>query len=253
MKLSYFTEEAYDKLYNSINDNESFYREAEPWIDEYFGDIEYKSKSSVDVGIFKPYYIPGKKSNEQKSQEDLINVRNLYNAMKKLNPIQASNKYMWTYLCHAIEDNHKYIVDRWLQEEQSNTIKTRFFVTSDSGSLFSNGLARLWWYGYLTYDENRSNPYELTEILLMNQTICKDFIDTKNRESRVRSQGVLSALKDFRDTVDPGESIIDYFRDCNKYLNHYAAVTSLDFLSAEEIKDLALVALNNARARLHNK
>lgn len=250
MYLGYFTEEAYDRLLNDVNENVERYKETEPWLQDYFGNNNYyKVSKSVNVNAFSPYFVPGKKSDLQKSQEDLANVRFMYDAFKSLTPLQASNKYMWTYLCHDNADCRRYIIDRWMSDARENTVKTRFFVRNSSDLLNDNALSRLWWYGYLTYDEGNSNHYELTEILLMNQTICTDVIDTLNRMNFERIKGVLLALRDFREIVGEKESIIDYFRECKKYLNHYAAVTTLELLDHEEIRKLTLdymVKLRNA-------
>ena len=146
---------------------------------------------------------------------------------------------MWTYLCHAVPEFRAYIIDRWLQGERDNTIKNRFFVTTPNSLLNDNALSRLWWYGYLTYDENNNNHYALTEILLTNQTICTDVMDTFNRMNHDRIRGVLLAIRDFKAELSGNEGITDYFRECKKYLNHYAAVTTLEYLDSNEIKDLA--------------
>lgn len=240
MLLHFFTEEAYEKLLNEIPQNANHYSSKEDWLSNYFGSsVEYFKKSSVDVNMFFPEYTPGKKDDSQKSQEDLVNTRLLFDSFRNLTPLQASNKYMWTYLCHAIPEYRKYIQDRWMQEERSNTIKSRFFVTTTSSLLNDNALSRLWWYGYLTYNSQSSNPYALTEILLTNQTICTDVMDTFNRMNYDRMRGVLMAIKDFKNMLLANEGITEYFRECKKYLNHYAAVTTLEFLDSEEIRDIA--------------
>jgi hypothetical protein len=165
MLLGYFTEEAYEKLLHDISRNAQNYSSGEDWIPTYFGgSTEYFKFSSVDVGMFTPAYTPGKKDDQQKSQEDLVNTRLIYDAFKNLTPLQASNKYMWSYLCHAIPQYADYIRDRWMREERENTIKSRFFVTTPGSLLNDNALSRLWWYGYLTYDRSNSNHYALTEI-----------------------------------------------------------------------------------------
>ena len=240
MLLSCFTEPAYEKILHSISENEEKYQTPSDWISEFFGEEEYfKTSKTVDVMYFKPHYEEGKKSDELKSEEDLINTRNMYDAFKKLTPLQASNKYMWTYLCHADLEYQKYIHNRWMTKERDNTIKTRYFVTDKRDSLFENALARLWWYGYLTYDENRSNPYALTSILLMNQTICTDFIDTKNSMNPTRAKGVLAALQEYSENV--GKSgLTNKFRELNKHLNRIAAVTNFDFLKPEDITKICL-------------
>lgn len=239
MLLSFFTEEAYDELLNNTANNSEKYLQEDEWLDEFFGNRHYFKQSTVDVLPFTPAYDSAVKTDDQKSQEDLINTRKIYDAFKNLTPIQASNKYMWTYLCHAVPEYRKYILNRWT-DLRENTIKTRYFVTSTKDSLFNNSLSRLWWYAHLTYDSANRNPYALTQTLLTNQTICTDFIDTYNCRNANRSKGVLTAIKEFIDILGTTKGVSNYFRECNKYLNRYAAVTNMDFLAPEEIKKITL-------------
>ena len=249
MLLGYFTEEAYDKLLHNIPNNAERYSKKEEWLPAYFGSTtNYYKMSTVDVSTFVPAYSPGKKDDAQKSQEDLVNTRLIHSAFISLTPLQASNKYMWTYLCHAVPEYRDYIRDRWMQDERENTIKNRFFVTTPGSLLNDNALSRLWWYGYLTYDLQSSNPYALTEILFTNQTICTDVMDTLNRMNLDRMRGVLLAIRDFKNEISDSEGITEYFRECKKYLNHYAAVTAMEFLDAEEIRDLAFNYMLHLRA-----
>ena len=248
MYLGYFTEDAYDRLLNSIGTNLNHYKESEAWVKYFFGNDNYfRVSKSVNVLSFNPYFVCGAKSNEQKSQEDLNNVRLMYDSFRSLTPLQASNKYMWTYLCHENVECRKYIIDRWLTDVKENTIRTRFFVKDQSNLINDNALSRLWWYGYLTYDEDNSNPYALTEILLMNQTVCSDVMDTLNRMNFNRLKGLLLAIKDFREIISEKEGITDYVRGCNKYINRYAAVTTMELLDPEEIRKLALDYLMKLR------
>ncbi len=248
MYVGYLTEEAYDILLHEIPQNIERYAGTEAWLADYFGRKEYyKVSKSVNVGSFNPYYTPGHKSDEQKSKEDLINVRLLYDAFRNLTPLQASNKYVWTYLCHENDECRRYVVDRWMEKPSEGTVRTRFFVDKLQNLRNDNALSRLWWYGYLTYDSDDSNPYALTEILLMNQTICTDVIDTLNRTNFNRVKGVLLALKEFREEINDGESIITYFRDCAKRLNRYAASATMEMLEYEEIQDLTYGFLMKAR------
>lgn len=120
-------------------------------------------------------------------------------------------------------------------------MKVDNFVTTPGSLLNDNALSRLWWYGYLTYDRDKksSDHYALTKILLMNQTICTDVMDTFNRMNYDRMRGVLTAIRDFKNEISENEGITNYFRECKKYLNHYAAVTVLESLDSGEIRDLA--------------
>ena len=64
-------------------------------------------------------------------------------------------------------------------------------------------------------------------------------MDTLNRTNFNRIKGVLLAIRDFKEILSGNEGITEYFRECKKYLNHYAAVTTFDFLDADEIRTLA--------------
>ena len=249
MLLGYFKEEAYDRLLNDVNNNSAKYDSSEEWLSEYFGNSTNYCEISqaVNVNRFIPSYDRGKKDDRQKSQEDLVNTRLIYEAFKTLTPLQASNKYMWTYLCHSDGEYRKYIKDRWLQEIRENTIKTRFFVTTPASLLNDNALSRLWWCGYLTYDDTNSNKYALTEILFTNQTICTDVMDTLNRMSLTRMKGVLLGIKDYIDNVGSTNGISECFRECKKSLNHYAAVTTLELLDVDEIRKLTFDYMIKAR------
>lgn len=253
MYLGYLTEEAYDILFQEIEHNFYKYIESDLWLSSYFKNKEYfKISKSVDVKKFKPFYNPGHKTDEQKSNEDLINVQLLYEAFIKLTPLQASNKYLWTYLCHEDVECKKYIIDRWMEKPSIGTVKNRFFVEKPTSILNDNALSRLWWYGYLTYDHDSDNPYILTEILLMNQTVCTDVIDTLNRMNFQRIKGVLLALKDFKESIGGREGITEYFRLGIKYLNHYAASTAMELMDYVEIQKLTYDFLERARRDIKN-
>lgn len=247
MYLNYLTENAYDRLWDNVENNSELYSSDEPWIESFFAGEEYfKTSKSVNVGAFVPSYVPGKKTNAQKSEEDLTNTILLYEAFKGLTPLQASNKYMWTYLCHADENCRKYIVDRWMTEEQDNTIRKRFFVKGNSDLINDNSLSRLWWYAHLTYDEENDDHYVLTKILLINQTVCSDIMDTLNRMSFVRLKGVLLAIKEFSD-LNGKNGLIDVVREANKHMNSRAASTTMETWTDDDIRALYFSFLENAK------
>ena len=246
MRLAFLTEDGYDKLYNGITENEKKYTQEEEWLTDFFKGTEwFKQSKSVDVKNFTPVYRKGEKTDAEKNAEDLVNVRLIYEAFKKLTPLQASNKYMWTYLCHAVPEYSAYIRDRWMTQARENTIKTRFFVTGATSLLNDNALARLWWYGYLTYDESFEDHYALTKILLTNQTICTDVLDTLNRMKHTRMKGVLLGIRDYKDLYGE-KGITDRFRECKKRLNRMGATINLDYLDTNEIRTLTLKFMEEA-------
>lgn len=243
MQLGYFTDSAYDMLHGNIEANLDRYYSEEEWLEDSFQGTEYYKVSSISVDKFTPYIDSGEKTNDRINEEDRQNVKRLFDAFKSLTPWQATNKFMWTYLCHAVPEYSSYIRHRWLVEPKASTVETRFFVTNSSSVRNDNALARLWWYGYFTYEEGAANPYELTDILLVNQTVCSDVVDTLNRTNRNRIRGVLLAIRDFLDVQGSTSGITDQVRHLNRYLNRYAAVTRMDMLSAEEVRDIAFKRL----------
>ena len=60
------------------------------------------------------------------------------------------------------------------------------------------------------------------------------------------------AIRDFKNEIEDNEGITEYFRECKKYLNHYAAVTTLEFLDSNEIRDLAFNYMMKLREEKQN-
>jgi len=253
MLLGFFTEDAYQQLINQIPENLDKYISDDDWVCEFFrNSTEFYKESSVNVWKFTPEYTIGKKTDEEKNYQDFVNARMLYEAFKNLTPLQASNKYMWAYLCHMDKDCCRYIRDRWLQEPETKKIQQRYFVNNDGDGLYYfNALARLWWCAHLTYDEQNKDPYALTKILFTSQIFCKDVMDTLNRMNFTRIKGVLLGVKDYMDAT--GEKVsTDHFRECKKILNRKAAIKILDAMEVDDIRDMtykALIKVKNTSKR----
>jgi hypothetical protein len=71
---------------------------------------------------------------------------------------------LWSHLAHVTY--WKYMRERW----GDAAIASRYFFKNRGISgLTLHGIARLWWFGHLTFDPQRSDPYELTGVLLKYQ------------------------------------------------------------------------------------
>ena len=75
----------------------------------------------------------------------------------------------------------------------------------------------------------------------------KDILDTLNRTNFKRMKGILLAIQEFKGMVGPNEGITDYFRECKKEINHYAAISIFDYLDFEDIKRITLETLIKVR------
>ena len=83
----------------------------------------------------------------------------VFNALKDMPPDVARDPRIWTTLCHTHclqyirQRNHKFLFAED-KEEVINTIKSRFFINGTRSYERSNGLARLWWYGFIVSQTN---------------------------------------------------------------------------------------------------
>lgn len=241
MNLVYFTKDAYKLLKTGLSGNEQNYYSEDPWLAEFFagaGIDEYYKTSSVVVPNVQLMYSGD--DDETKNSDDLNNIRILYSAYKdKITPLQASDPMLWSALCHITFKD--YVLKRWRKKDDTVSIGQRFFATEGRASLlYYNAISRLWWSGYLTYDEEKesSNPYHLTKILFSAQQIQKDLIDQPMSMNKTVVKGLLLALKRIQE--ESGNASTKVFRQCcDSYLNHYGAVSILDTLRAEEIEEIA--------------
>lgn len=241
MNLIYFTREAYKCLKKDLEANKENYYKDEPWLSDYFAKIgleEFYKTSSIVVPTIQLDYSGD--DTEHKNRDDLLNIKLFYSEYKnKITPLQASDPLLWSALCHIKFKD--YILKRWKKDDGTVSLAQRFFATEGRASLlYYNAISRLWWSGYLTYDEEKAstNPWLLTETLFSAQQIQKDLFDQSFSMNRTVVKGLLSALK--RVQEENGNNCTAIFRKCcDSYINHYGAVSILDTLSSEEIETIA--------------
>ncbi|MEG1668606.1 DUF6339 family protein [Chryseobacterium sp.] len=184
---------------------------------------------------FQPF-ITESNSDAELNNADYTNAIKIYNAMKNLTPLSASNKNMWTYLSHCTYE--EYVRNRWLSKAPTQkTIAQRYFVNNTKESLFLNALSRLWWGAKITYDENNANHFHLTKVLFSVQRTFQELEHTKNSMNIERTRGVLQALENFKEE-NPRAAISEMFRECNKKLNRMAAITNFNELTSDEIQEI---------------
>lgn len=241
MNLIYFTKDAYKLLKKDLDANKDNYYRDDPWLSEYFAKVgldEFYKTSSIVVSNLQ-LNCSGDDV-ESKNNDDLLNIKLLYSDYKdKITPLQASDPLLWSALCHITFK--EYVLKRWKKDDGTVRLDQRFFATEGRASLlYYNAISRLWWSGYLTYDETRAstNPWHLTETLFSAQQVQKDLFDQSFSMNRTVIRGLLSALKTMQE--ENGNKCTTIFRACcDSYINHYGAVSILDTLSADDIATIA--------------
>ncbi|MFM9281360.1 DUF6339 family protein [Paenibacillus jiagnxiensis] len=248
MRLRYFTENGLQRLKLKALEHIQVkkYEADEPWVDD-----SWSVPSNLvipDIQLKVSVYTDGRRP----EHFDLENVRTLYGALKHLTPAEASNERLWAYLTHSTF--WTYMRSRWpvekqeneeegevLEEEQSKRksspskrVEARYFLSGQKAPV-RNGLARLWWFGYMTYDESLGNPWELTEILLHNSDLTLNLTErnfSRNMEFTKTILGTVAKIK----KDNPGFYNRDRFRELMKHFNYAGGMSIVDLFDSNTIE-----------------
>lgn len=151
----------------------------------------------------------------------------IYEAYKILTPLQAIEEQLWESL--ALTDLFPYMQQRWnlrRTDELQSVVKNHFFVKSHG--VIRQGIGGLWWLVHLSVDEERSNPYELTEILFRNYTFrfvrFGVSLVIQHKEAAI---GILQFLKDYE---NESYSLENVSNGLTSYFNKLGAVKQLTYL-----------------------
>ena len=265
MKVYFLKQKALDMLQEDIADNLNKYNETVAWVDQYYISKD-KPNYYFDTGIEVPDYqllIGG-------PETDFHNAQIIYEAFSnKINPVQASDLRLWAYLAHL--QHWDYMSTRWKidipdeeDEEQGDDeagdspgktpvekaidrIGSRYFFKASRGKAFvRQGIARLYWSAYLTYDkENESgNPYEYTEFFFNKQDVFTSITERSYARNKVL---LLAALKELKKKPSLKRESIRLFL---AKLNQAGAITVLDYLDKDQAeslcKDVMMEILNSS-------
>lgn len=179
-------------------------------------------------GIIKPEGLLDKM--DASTDGDFKSAIAIYEAYKTLSPLQAVEDYFWESL--AITDLFPYMQQRWSLKKSKDlqgAIKNHFFVKSHG--LIRQGIGGLWWLVNMTIDENRSNPYELTEVLFRNYTLRYVRLGVsmliQHKEAAI---GILQFLKDHENEAFSLENVAN---GLTSYFNKLGAVKQLTYLNRD--------------------
>jgi hypothetical protein len=234
MKLYFLKEYALDTLKGNISSNLSDYtKPSNNWINEFFHEdsvfVEYKKEVSdftLDMSFEKP------------EESDIQNIKTLYSAMKNLNETEATDERLWAGLAHG--QFWSFMRYRWSLDSKFPTereILSRFFFgQSKRRSLITNTLSKYWWIGKLTYDEKRSNPFELTEYLKHDFATRILILFSSNYSSNATIvRALISTLIMYQ---KQGINIDRYtFTEVTKYLNVLGGTYILDYFNEDELSE----------------
>lgn len=175
-------------------------------------------------------------SEEKPFMTEAENVKRVYGNLRFLSDSQASDERLWAGLC--LGPFWKYVKYRWEIDKKctvSNVQQHFMFGFGARRSLTRNAISRLWWIGRLTYDETRTDPWELTRFVCENADYIMHILErnTSNNPTIIRS--FLSAIIDARKNgLQIDTNIVG---DLAKYLNLLGGIYILDCLPEKKIYD----------------
>lgn len=251
MIINFMKNSALDTLTADIPKNVSRYNSDDRWIDAYF-----EEKGMANYSFSTGIMVPDVDLIIGNSSTDFENSKRIYEAFKdSLNPVQASDLRLWAYLAHFTY--WEYMHKRWAinvasedddDDTESNKliarIGSRYFFKASKGKAFvRQGIARLYWAAYLTYNESNSeNPYEMTEYFLSKQDIFAVSTEHALARNKALLIGTLKALKEHGDLKRPE------IRKFIVKLNQAGGIVVFDSLTIDSAYSLAQDVLSEVLA-----
>lgn len=227
------TSESVAQLRQNLKENADNYKSKKIWVDSYLQSIFTTGNWSLESKISYEVVELTTGDGKSESKYDAENAKRIHHSLRHLTPAQATDPRIWTYLAHTVY--YDYMQRRWLNKEQTamGTL-TRFFATTNR-ELIRNGIARLWWYGYLTFDSSRKDPYELTDLLLSNQDIAQGLLERKlgnNKEWLLTILDCIMKYKEEHPDITKSASMTKIM----KQLNYAGGVSLLDVLNKDDME-----------------
>ena len=182
----------------------------------------------VDTGInCSPLRL--KASTDEK--DDFENVKRLYGTLKDISPAMASDERLWAGLAMG-KNCWQYLSARWKKAGwNENTVLDHFFFAhSGRRSLTRNGLARLWWIGYLTYDEKGADPWHYTKFACTYQRFIVDVLERNTGNSKALIKACVDACEMYA-LEHPEDSVnSNMMRDLQNFMSILGGTYLIDMM-----------------------
>lgn len=164
MKLNYVTDNALAELKVNAKSNIDYYKKGnKEWFNKYFEDNnglkeELFPGNTIEL-VCEGEYI----------DTDFENIKRMYGGLKDIiSPKIAIDERLWVGLAHSTYWDYVQYRQKEQIASKKGKIETSFFFTyGPRRSAYVNCLSRLWWAGYLFYDDEcENNPWHLVRALV---------------------------------------------------------------------------------------
>lgn len=230
MKLQIISFDKLDEIKANLNIwAEKFKSDSSEWLEAEFDNALFHDTKYHDIPDFTLDM-----SEDMRSFTEATNVKRIYDNLRFLSDSQASDERLWAGLCFG--PFWKYVQFRWgiNKSATAENIKQHYmFGFSARRSLIRNAISRLWWIGRLTYDESRTDPYELTKFVCENSDYIMHILERNASNNPMIIRTFLGAIIDAR---EEGFNInTDAVGELAKYLNLLGGIYILDCLPRERL------------------
>lgn len=197
-------------------------------------------KSSYDINPDEIYDVPEVEIDSdlldsllENPADDFKNSKLVYEKLKGMNPLIASQEPVWVYLSHQLL--FKYVQQRWPGVFKDDTLSETYVKKYWFGWKY-NAIGRLWWNAYLTVDTDRKDPYELTEVLYKQSDITQNL---STSDVLFPNKNAISAILGFykeheNEIFEPKSATNERNRFVTQSLNRWGGVKNLAYLSKED-------------------
>ena len=227
MKLPFFGARFLSRLKRDIDHNVGKYGVSSAWLEDFASGEKIVSESRTIVGPPPKLMIE-----DGGAHYDGENARRVYSWLEGLTPAVAMEERLWSCLSHWVFP--EYMSTRWPATDEG-VIRRRYFLEGSSfAALTRNGISRLWWAAFLTKDDARDDPFDLTETLFLRQDIEVSLLERSLGKCRSVRFGVLEFIKRNRDWLSEG-SFGKHVQVLLRELNLLGGVAILDALPSATI------------------
>ena len=179
------------------------------------------------------------KDESELTKDDEINTIRLHQELASLTPAQAASKGIWAWFTHIYYWD--YMKERWpvpLSSERStleNHVFKHYLISGqNTRSFIRNGIARLWWYGYLSADEG---DYTNTGILLRHLDIANTLLERSQGRNKLIRTIFFKKLFSHKDKfLQKGNDARLRVRALAKRINLYGSIRLIDSLPLRDLE-----------------
>lgn len=250
-KIRYLTNSSITNLRGNLYENSHFYNESPPWLEKFFEGKNWYGEATQEMPSIDL------KMPEGTELFDLENTKIIYSKLKNLPLTLAIDERFWAYLTHVVFWD--YMRARWPlgdkkdKKKTEEYLRTRYlFMPNPDRRLVRNGISRLWWYGHVSYDASRTNPFELTKALLYKKLdVAQSLLERSYSRNKTITKTILSMLVE-KEAAGTPFSDRPTFRPLVMHLNGIGGVTMLDSLVEDDIRNIVenkLVQLERAASK----